>query len=107
MEKVDVSKVNKLKLGSVNEMINAARKYPFVRRLIIFGSSITDRCTEESDIDVCMDVGDKTQGLDLFKFHADLCKSCDFNCDVFNYCRLKGNLKKEIDTKGAVVFISS
>ena len=106
MEKIDTSRINKIKLDSVNTMIRAARKYPFVKRLIIFGSSVTDRCTEESDIDVCMDVGNKTQGLDLFNFHADLCKSCDFNCDILNYYRLKGNLKNEIDNKGVVVYAS-
>ena len=56
MEKIDTSRINKIKLDSVNTMIRAARKYPFVKRLIIFGSSVTDCCTEESDIDVCMDV---------------------------------------------------
>lgn len=106
MERIDTSKINKIKRDCVNEMVKAARKYPFVKRLIIFGSSVTDRCTEESDIDVCMDVGDKTQGLDLFNFHADICKSCDFNCDVLNYYRLKGDIKNEIDNKGVVVYAS-
>ncbi len=106
MEKIDISKINKIKLDSVNKMIKAARKYPFVRRLIIFGSSVTDRCTEESDIDVCMDVGDKTQGLDLFNFHADICKCCDSNCDILNYHRLNGNLKNEIDKKGVIVYVA-
>ena len=104
MERIDLSKISGIKRCQVNEMIKAARKYPFVRRLIIFGSSVTDCCTEESDIDVCMDVGEKTDGLDLFNFHADICKICDYNCDVLNYHRLKGRLKNEIDEKGVVVY---
>ena len=104
MERIDTSRINKIKLDSVNTMIKVAQKYPFVKRLIIFGSSVTDCCTKESDIDVCMDVGTITKGLDLFQFHADFCKCCDSNCDILNYYRLKGNLKDEIDKNGVVVY---
>lgn len=103
-EKIDVTKINKCKLDSVKAMINVAKKYPFVKRLIIFGSSITDYCTEESDIDVCADVDCPDKGRDLHNLHVDLCKTCDANCDILIYRRLSGKIKNEVDKKGVIVY---
>ncbi len=103
-EVIDVSKVNRLKLDSVKQMIAVAQKYPFVKRLIIFGSAVTDRCTDESDIDVCADVELQEKGLNLHNLHVDLCKTCDANCDILIYERLKGKIKDVIDTKGVTVY---
>ncbi len=104
MERIDTSRVNRIKLDSVNKMINVARKYPFVKRLIIFGSSVTDYCTEESDIDVCADVDCPDRGRDLHNLHVELCKTCDANCDILIYRRLNGQIKKEVDKKGVIVY---
>ncbi len=106
MERIDTSRVNRIKLDSVNEMINVARKYPFVKRLIIFGSSVTDYCTEESDIDVCADVDCPDRGRDLHNLHVELCKTCDANCDILIYRRLSGQIKKEVDKKGVIVYVA-
>ena len=104
MERIDTSRVNRIKLDSVNKMINVARKYPFVKRLIIFGSSVTDYCTEESDIDVCVDIDCPDRGRDLHNLHVELCKTCDANCDILIYRRLNGQIKKEVDKKGVIVY---
>ncbi len=105
-EMIDVSKVNHRKLDSVNQMIAVAQKYPFVKRLIIFGSAVTDHCTDESDIDVCADIELKEKGLNLHNLHVDLCKTCNANCDILIYERLKGKIKSVIDTKGVTVYAS-
>lgn len=103
-DKFGVNKINHFKMDIVNEMISVAKKYPFVKRLIIFGSSVTEHCSEESDIDVCVDVDCPDQGRDLHNLHVDLCKTCDANCDILIYHRLKGKIKDEIDKNGVVVY---
>ena len=85
-------------------MIEVAREYPFVKRLIIFGSTVTDHCTEESDIDVCADVDCPDRGRDLHNLHVALCKTCDANCDILIYRRLDGQIKDEVDRKGVTVY---
>ena len=105
-EIVDVAKVNHRKLDSVKKMIAVARKYPFVRRLLIFGGAVTDHCTEESDIDVCADIELEEKGSNLHELHVDLCKTCDANCDILIYERLKGKIKNVVDTKGVTVYAS-
>ena len=104
MERIDTSRVNRIKLDSVNKMIDMARKYPFVKRLVIFGSSVTDYCTEESDIDVCADVDCPDRERDLHNLHVELCKTCDANCDILIYRRLNGQIKGEVDKKGVIVY---
>lgn len=103
---IDVTRVNHCKLDSVSKMITVAQKYPFVKRLIIFGSAVTDECTDDSDIDVCADIELKEKGLKLHDLQVDLCKACDANCDILIYERLKGKLKDVVDTKGVTVYAS-
>ncbi len=103
-ETVDVSKVNKIKRDHVYQMIEAVRKHDIVKRLIIFGSAVTDHCTAESDIDICADVSYQEKGLKVYRLGADLARICDGNCDILFYDRLKGKIKDEVDTKGVVVY---
>lgn len=89
-EMVDISKVNKIKKDCVYQMIDAVRKHDIVKKLIIFGSAVTDHCTNESDIDICADVSYQEKGLKLYRLGADLARICHGNCDILFYDRLKG-----------------
>ena len=103
-EMIDVSKVNNIKKAYVCQMIDVAREHDIVKRLIIFGSAVTDHCTDESDIDICADVSYQEKGLKVYKLGADLARICNGNCDILFYDRLKGRIKDEVDTKGVVVY---
>lgn len=103
-EVVDISKVNKIKEEYVCRMIEVARKHAIVKRLIIFGSAVTDDCTDESDIDICADVTYQEKGLKVYNLGVDLSRICNGNCDILFYDRLKGKIKDEIDKKGVVVY---
>lgn len=103
-EIVDISRINKIKKDYVCQIIEAARKHDIVKRLIIFGSAVTDHCTDESDIDICADVSYQEKGLKVYHLGVDLARICNGNCDILFYDRLKGKIKDEVDAKGVVVY---
>lgn len=44
-----------LKQKVVAELYNIALKYEEIRKIYIFGSTVTGRCNIESDLDICID----------------------------------------------------
>ena len=72
--------------------------------LFIFGSSVTDYCSKDSDIDICLDIEGSTKGMDLFEVSKNISKVCGYNCDMLTYGKLQGKIKEEVDTKGVVVY---
>lgn len=103
---IDTSKVNHLKKKEVEKAIQIAQRTGVVRRLIIFGSTVTDECREESDVDICLDVNCETSDKRLRRPMYDLNEACDFNCDILFYHKLGDKLKKEIDSKGVEVYVN-
>lgn len=96
--------VNELKRNQVESCINVVSKYGFVKRLIIFGSSVTGNCTEESDIDLCLDIEGTTKGLHTYNLRVELNKACDHNCDILTYHKLDSKIKDEVNNKGVIVY---
>ena len=97
-------KINTIKRKQVADCVDVISKYDFVKRLIIFGSSITDDCGMDSDIDICIDIVGETKGLHTYQMSVDLSKACENNCDILTYNKLRGKIKDEIDKKGVVVY---
>ncbi len=64
--------------------------------MIIFGSSVTEECTEESDIDVCLVLDYTTANNVYFRIHGGLGRVMDDIVDVFNFKRVGDKLKNEI-----------
>lgn len=50
-----------IKLPHIMNISKQAEKAKNISRIMLFGSSIEDRCTEESDIDIAV-FGEKTRG---------------------------------------------
>ena len=48
-----------IKLPHINNITQEACKTKSINRIVLFGSSIEDRCTEQSDIDIAV-FGNKT-----------------------------------------------
>lgn len=101
---VDTSEVNAVKIKEVEKLIDIAIKTGVVKRLIIFGSAVTNDCHEESDVDMCLDVSCETSDKRLRRPVYELNEACDFNCDILFYHKLGANLKNEIDSKGVTVY---
>lgn len=101
---VDISRINRKKIDCVRKMVEVVQNHDIVKRLIIFGSAVTEDCTDESDIDICADISYREKGLKVYNLGADLSRICNGNCDILFYDRLKGQIKDEVDKKGVVVY---
>ncbi len=101
---VNTSSISKIKRATVENMIKVAQENSDIRRMIVFGSSVTDRCTESSDIDLCLDIDCDIKSISLYHTLSKMGKLCDFNYDILFYDRVKGHIKEEIDEKGVVVY---
>ncbi|MBR1633989.1 MAG: nucleotidyltransferase domain-containing protein [Lachnospiraceae bacterium] len=104
MAVMNIDKVNGIKRDQVSSCIEIVKTLPRIKRMIIFGSSVTDYCRKDSDIDICLDIEGSTKGMDLFEVSSNISKACDYNCDMLTYGKLHGKIKEEIDTKGVVVY---
>ncbi|MCC8106116.1 MAG: nucleotidyltransferase domain-containing protein [Clostridiales bacterium] len=102
----NLARISTVKRSEVEKTIQIAQTSDVIRRLIIFGSAVTDNCREESDVDICLDVSCSTRDKRLFRPVCDFNKACNYNCDVLFYHRLGEKLKKEIDTKGVEVYVA-
>lgn len=103
---VDTSMVNAIKQKEIEKVIQIAKNTGVVRRLIIFGSSVTEDCHEESDVDICLDISCETSDKRLRRPMYEFNEACDFNCDILFYHKLGEKLKKEIDSKGVEVYVN-
>ena len=101
----NIETINEIKRGMVLKCIEIAKQHPNkVQKLIIFGSSVRDDCTVESDVDICLHVIGTTRCMEMYELCRDLCYACDHNCDILKYDRLNDRFRKEVDTKGVVVY---
>lgn len=100
----NLAKVHPLKRDYVATCIKVAEENPVITKLIIFGSSVTDECTAESDVDICIEVADGATGQDVHKVYAELCAACDYNCDILRYHKLDTKMKQTVDGKGVSVY---
>ena len=100
----DIDKVNPIKRDMVRMCAQKAGDFFYIKRLIIFGSSLTNECNDESDIDICFDIDDSVSGNELFHMASEINKICDDNCDRLYYHKTSGKIKDEIDKKGVCVY---
>lgn len=69
-----------IKLPHINNITEQAEKAKNINRIVLFGSSIEDRCTKDSDIDIAV-FGDKTRGKYLDSKEFGTFKSSLFKFD--------------------------
>ena len=98
--------INECKKSSIEKACNHVKEFPFVKSMIIFGSSVRDDCTEESDVDICLKILSDVNGLDYYKMSEPLKNIFDGVCDVLIYHKINGKIKDEIDKKGVTVYES-
>ena len=107
---LNVNRVHPIKQKQVKQIVEAARKDEYVKKIIIFGSSIRYDCDITSDLDICIDwkedCYDKNGVLKAFtrnmrKIISDV---TDGNSDVVNYEYLEGTLIKDAVMEGVVVY---
>ena len=104
MDNNALQKINLLKREQVASCLNIVKNYPFVKKMIIFGSSVTDNCGKTSDLDICLDFDGTFDKMSNYNLHVELRKACNHNCDILKYHKINGEIKNEIDNKGVIVY---
>lgn len=79
------------------------KREPVIDRVIIFGSAISEDCTENSDIDICIDTKYDTKNETYFNVSGRLPDVMEDLCDILKYNRLNPRFKEVVD-KGVVVY---
>ena len=104
----NLEKIHRRKRATVRDCVGIATRNKEIRRMIVFGSSVTDQCGENSDLDICLDIcldiagGAKKRSV--FESVADMSVLCGGACDILIYSHLSEPLKGTIERKGVVVY---
>ena len=79
-------------------------KFPVIQKMVVFGSSITNECSQESDIDICLFTDYDASNPVFFQIYGNLPLVMDDICDILLFKKLTGKIKDEILEKGIVVY---
>lgn len=71
--------VAEIKLPHIKNITEQAKKTKHIQRIMLFGSSLEERCTGDSDIDIAV-FGDKTKGS-----YIDSKEFRDFKSSLFSF----------------------
>ena len=104
----NIDKINARKkeglIKALSMIENINKRNRIIDRVIVFGSSVTDSCRKHSDLDVCFVSDFDCSNMDYFNISSSFEDVSNSRCDIFNYARVKGPLKSEIDSKGVLVY---
>ena len=100
----NLEKIHRRKRATVRDCVGIATRNKEIRRMIVFGSSVTDQCGENSDLDICLDIAGGAKKRSVFESVADMSVLCGGACDILIYSRLSEPLKGTIERKGVVVY---
>ena len=103
----NVDKINNIKRRQIIDGLNYIdlnNDNGIIQKVIVFGSSVTDDCDENSDVDLCLVSDYDTANTTFFTIYGNLPIIMDDLCDILLYSKTKGKLKSEIDDKGVVIY---
>ena len=86
------------------EFVERTNKNGIIKKIILFGSAVTDDCTNDSDIDLCFVSEGTCSDTVFFHIFGGIGLAMDDLCDILIYKDLKGKVKDEIDKKGVVIY---
>jgi len=86
------------------QIVPIIKKYN-ISRAALFGSIITEKMTNESDIDLLVDMPNDSSLFDLLRVKVDLEKQLGRRVDLVQYEAIKLRLKDEILSHQISVFI--
>ena len=99
----NMDRIYPLKQRQVSDIIQIAKSFPVIKKVIVFGSSITPKCHIGSDLDLCVEA-DTDDGMTIFELQKKIGEVCNWNCDIVMYANLGERLKKIIQSEGVVVY---
>jgi len=102
----NIYRVYPLKQKVVAQLYKIAGEYKEIKKIYIFGSSVTSKCHIDSDVDICIDA-DVSDGMRIFEIERQIGNICDWNCDIVIYSNLGNRLKETIKKEGVVIYEQS
>lgn len=103
LEKINFIKRNKIYNGlKFIEKCNNSQKC--INKVYIFGSSIRDDCTNESDVDVCLDSDCEMFDRNLLKIYGEFEKVVDNLCDIMILNKASKKFQNQILDNGILVY---
>lgn len=102
----NIDKIYPLKQEIAARIYDLAGGFPIIRRIIVFGSSVTPKCGIDSDIDICIDA-DVSDGLKVYEMQKDVGEICGWNCDIIMYSDAGKTLRETLEREGVVIYEQS
>lgn len=102
----NIYRVYPLKQKIATQLYKIGREYKEIKKIYIFGSSVTSRCHIDSDVDICIDA-DVSDGMKIFEIQSKIGNICDWNCDIIMYSNLGNRLKETIEKEGVIIYEQS
>lgn len=103
----NIDRINKIKRENVIKALEFVEKENVsgvIDKVILFGSCVTNVCTEESDLDVCLVSKYNAKNDTFFRIFGGFEIASGDVCDVTVYDKIGEKLRKEIDKNGVVIY---
>jgi len=91
----NIERVNPIQQQRLFDLIESLKSFKVVNKVIVFGSSITHKCHEDSDIDIYVELD---ENVNVKAYNVD----CPV--DYWNNFTVTEEMKKEIMSKGVIVY---
>lgn len=88
-------RIHPIQQKRVQDIIESIKEYAEVEKIYIFGSSVEERCTYESDIDVYVEL---TKDINVKNYNVDV------PVDFWTNFNVDNEMLKEIKSKGVIVY---
>lgn len=108
----NIQYIHPLKQKIIADIVEKAKNCPEIKRLIVFGSSITNKCDFQSDLDICIDWNidcvdsDGVFVPETFDFMNFVSMITKGHADMVHYQYLEGTLIKDAVEEGVEVYVS-
>jgi len=99
----NIDRIYPLKQRQVSKIYDRAKEHEIVRKIFVFGSSVTPKCTVDSDLDLCIDA-DVSDGMKVYNLQKAIGDACDWNCDMLMYANIGDTLKETIQKEGVIIY---
>lgn len=102
--------IHSLKRRIVYEIVEMAKKHTCIQKIVVFGSAITDRCTEHSDIDLWIDCSINcydSQGVfvpEVDEIISEIDAITNYNADILFNEQLVGSYVEDSARNGVCVY---
>ncbi len=94
---LNINKIFPTQQADIRKMIDVCKKIPNIKKIIIFGSSVTPRCNPWSDIDIYFETEKEMNKWPSIKSHTAV-------FDKWDNFTVSSELLKEILAKGVLVY---